>query len=359
MDITPLESNDRGPITAGFTEPGDCPIVAVDDDTSVLALLDKVLGAEGYPVEGFAAGHEALARISEGGVALMITDIVVPDMDGIELVRLAVGEDPDLAVLVLTGAADTESAVESLRLGVEDYLQKPVSVDQLLETVGRALRRRSQSLYRHQIEARLRAEVDKRTEQVRRQAEELQEVSLAALTALIRAMEAKDPYLKGHSERVAELGVKMAMQLERDPREVENVRVAALLHDIGMIAIRESVLHKQGKLSDEEYRHVCGHVETGADILQPLANLGDAIEYVRCHHERLDGTGYPRGLAGDEIPFGAQIVGLAEIFVSMTEDRAHRAAHPAADALDTLKASEGVWYDARIVAALAAVVKGA
>lgn len=356
MEWTPDEVEERATGAPRVPEPESSRIVVVDDEAPVLELLGKVLGAEGYPVEGFASGNEALARIREGGVALLVTDIRMSDMDGMQLASLALEEDPDLAVLVLTGAADTRSAVESLRLGVEDYLEKPVSVDTLLQSVGRALRRRSQSLFRHHTEAWLRAEVDKRTEQVRKQTEEIQEVSLATLSALIRAMEAKDPYLKGHSEKVAELGVKMAMKLNLDAHEVEDVRVACLLHDIGMIAIRESVLHKQDKLTQEEYQHVQQHVEIGANILRPLSNLGAAVEYVRCHHERLDGTGYPRGLVGDEMPFGAQIVAVAEIYVSLTEERPYRPARPGAESLEILRKTSSDWYASTVVDALAELV---
>ncbi|NIR43822.1 MAG: response regulator [Gemmatimonadetes bacterium] len=358
MEWTNLDLPDRAAPAAAMPAPADSPVILVDDEESVVSLLTKVLEEEGYPVEGFDSGQEALQRIEEGGVALMVTDIRMPDMDGMQLASLALEEDPDIAVLVLTGAPDTTSAVESLRLGVDDYLLKPVAVDDLVVAVGRALRRRSLSLYRHQIEAWLRAEVDKRMEQVERQAEELQEMSLATLRALIRAMEAKDPYLKGHSEKVAELGVKMAIHLDLESHEIEEVRIACLLHDIGMIAIRESVLHKEARLSDEEYRHVQEHAEIGASILRPLTNLGGALDFVRCHHERLDGTGYPRGLAGDEVPQGAQIVGVAEIFVSMTETRPHRQAHPQEKALEMLRSVSGKWYASDVVEALDAVVQG-
>ena len=352
MEWTPFDADDRAALNAAIPSAEDSPVVIVDDEVQVLDLLKKVLDREGYPVDVFESGQNALPRIKEGGVSLLITDIRMPDMDGMELASLALEEDPDLAVLVLTGAADTDTAVESLRLGIEDYLQKPVPVDDLLEAVRRALRRRSQSLYRHHLEAWLRAEVNKRTEQVQEQAEKLQEVSLAALTALIRAMEAKDPYLKGHSERVAELGVRMANRLALESHKVEELRAACLLHDIGMIAIRESVVHKNGPLTDDEYRHIQSHVETGAGILRPLPNLGSAADYVQCHHERLDGSGYPGGLSGDQIPVGAQILAAAEIFVSLTESRPHREARSAGDALEAMKKGCNAWYVPEVMGAL-------
>lgn len=352
MSWTPFDFDQTGPVGVGLPAPEATPIVVVDDEEPVLALLGKVLGREGYPVEPFESARDALNRIAEGGIGLLITDIRMPVMSGIELARRALEEDPDLAILILTGAADTDTAVESLRLGVADYLTKPISVDALIESVGRALRHRSQGLYRHKLEAWLRAEVDKRIEQVRRQAKQIEQVSVAALTALVRAMEAKDTYLKGHSERVAALCEKMAERLDLEPREVEEVRTAGLLHDIGMIAIRESVVHKEGQLSDDEYRHVQEHVELGANILQPLAHIGQAVEFVRCHHERLDGSGYPRGLKEPEIPLGGQVVGLAEMFVSLTELRAHRQAHSEVDALQTLREGQGIWFQPRVYGAL-------
>ena len=352
MSWTPFDFDDTGPAGVGLPAPEATPIAVVDDEPPVLALLEKVLGREGYPVETFESAHDALARIAEGGITLLITDVKMPAMSGIELARGALEEDPDLAILILTGAADTDSAVESLRLGVEDYLTKPVSVDALVEAVGRALRHRSQELYRHKLEAWLRAEVDKRMEQVHRQAEEIERVSVAALTALVRAMEAKDPYLKGHSEKVAGLCERMAEQIGLEPDEVEELRMAGLLHDIGMIAIRESVVHKEAQLTAEEYQQIQEHVEIGKNILQPLTHIEQAVEFVHCHHERLDGAGYPRGLQGSEIPLGGQVVGLAEIFVSLTEPRAHRDAHSEMEALQTLRGGEGTWFESQVFGAL-------
>ncbi|RMF20511.1 MAG: response regulator [Deltaproteobacteria bacterium] len=358
MTWTPFEFDEASPVDLRLPEPDATPIVVVDDEPPVLALLEKVLRREGYPVQAYASPHEALKRISEGGVALLITDIRMPAMSGLELARRALEEDPDLAVLVLTGAADTDTAVESLRLGIEDYLAKPVSVDALVESVGRALRRRSQELYRHKLEAWLRTEVDRRTEQVHRQAEELKRVSVATLSALVRTMEAKDPYLKGHSERVADLCEKMGEVLGFDEEGREELRTAGLLHDIGMIAIHESVTNKNGQLTDEEYDQVKKHVEIAANILQPLTHLGRAVEYVRGHHELLNGSGYPRGLKGDQIPLGAQIVGLAETYVSMTEDRAFRPAYAPAEALETLREGRGIWFEPRVCEALEKVLRG-
>jgi putative nucleotidyltransferase with HDIG domain len=337
--------------------PEETPIVVVDDELAVRDIVGKILTREGYPVEKFSSPTVALNRIGEGGVALLITDLRMPAMDGIELARRALEEDPDLAILVLTGAADAETAVESLRLGVRDYLTKPIAPDALVEAVDGALRRRRQQLYRHKFEAWLRAEVDRRIEQVIRQSEEVERVSVAALSALVRAMEAKDPYLKGHSERVAELSEALALQLHFEPAEVEEIRMAGLLHDIGMIGIRESVVNKRGQLTEEEYRQVQEHVEIGVAILQPLKHIERTIDYVFSHHERINGSGYPRGLEGSQIPLGAQAVGLAESYVSITEERAHREAYDQEKALVTLRNGSGIWFEPRVIEALESTLR--
>lgn len=356
MRRTATEAHVAAPIGVDLPPPEETPIVVVDDELAVLSLLEKALSREGYPVEAFGSAPDALKRLAEGGVALLITDIRMPEMDGIELSRLALEEDPDLAILVLTGAADTDTAVESLRLGVRDYLTKPISIDSLNESVSRALRRRGQELYRRRLEAWLRTEVERRTEEVRAKSSELERVSVAMLSALVRAMEAKDPRLKGHSERVGEFAEAMGKKLGLQGRLADQLRTAGLLHDIGMIAIPESVVLSTGQLSSADYQTIQQHPEIGASILKPLTHIGQAVEFVRCHHERLNGSGYPRGLKGSDVPLGAQVVGLAEMFVSMTENRAHRPACSDLEALEALRESQGIWFEPRVYAALEAVL---
>ncbi len=356
MRWTPFESDQAPPSGVGLPPPEETQIVVVDDEAAVLSLLERALAREGYQVEAFGAAPDALKRVAAGGVSLLITDIRMPEVDGIELSRRALEEDPDLAILVLTGAADADTAVESLRLGVRDYLTKPISIEKLSESVSRALRQRGQELYRRRLEAWLRMEVERRTEEARSKSRELERVSVAMLSSLVRAMEAKDARLKGHSERVAEYCEAMGKQLRLEARLVDQLRTAGLLHDIGMIAIPESVFLRSGQLSTEEYQSIQKHTEIGASILSPLTHIGQAVEFVRCHHERLNGSGYPRGLKGAQIPLGAQVVGLAEMFVSMTENRAHRPACADSEAVEALRESQGIWFEPRVFAALEGVL---
>ncbi len=356
MRWTPFETDEAPPGGVGLPPPEETKIVVVDDEAAVLSLLQRALSREGYQVEAFDTAAAALERIAQGGVALLVTDIRMPEIDGIELSRRALEEDPDLAILVLTGAADTDTAVESLRLGVRDYLTKPISIEKLSESASRALRRRGQELYRRKIEGWLRAEVERRTEELRGKSRELERVSVAMLSSLVRAMEAKDARLKGHSERVAECCEAMGKKLGLEARVVDQLRTAGLLHDIGMIAIPESVFLKSGQLTREEFQSVQKHTEVGANILKPLTHIGQAVEFVRCHHERVNGSGYPRGLKGSQIPLGAQVVGLAEMFASMTENRAHRPACSEMEALEALRESQGIWFEPRVFVALESVL---
>lgn len=349
--------SDGGPIAdVAFPVPEESPIVVVDDEPEILDFLERVLRREGYPVETFGSAHDALERVARGGVALLISDIRMPEISGIELIRQALEEDPNLAAVVLTGAADAGTAIESLRLGIDDYLEKPISVDGLVESVGRSVRRRAQNIYRHKIEIWLRAEVSRRTAAVTRRSEELVSESVTTLAALVRAMEAKDPYLKGHSRRVGALCKDVGRGLNLPREDVDDLGVAGLLHDIGMIAVPESILHKTGQLTKEEYGRVRDHVEIGASILEPLPHLARAIGFLRCHHERLNGSGYPRGLRGPEIPIHGQVVALAESYVALTEERSFRPACSPAEAIDTLQASRDIWFGGNALDALKQVV---
>ena len=181
-------------------------------------------------------------------------------------------------------------------------------------------------------------------------------ISVATLEALVNALEAKDPYLRGHSARVADLSASVAAHLQRSDEEIEAVRTAGRLHDIGKIGIREEILNKHGPLSDEEYEHVKQHVLVGCQILAPLAHLGDVIGLVRSHHERWDGSGYPDRLAGGAIPLGARIIGAVEIYDALTTARPYQEKMPPEEAIDRMRELVGTAIDPSMHEALEAVV---
>ena len=199
---------------------------------------------------------------------------------------------------MLTAVNDATTAALCMQRGALDYLIKPIDLAHLGRAITSALQRRHSLLEGQQINRWLKEEVAQRVAERRLEQATQERISVATLEALVNALEAKDPYLRGHSARVADLSAMVAAQLDCADEEVETVRTAGRLHDIGKIGIREEVLNKQGPLTDEEYEHVKQHTLVGSQILAPLVHLRDVITYVRSHHERWDGFGYPDRLAG-------------------------------------------------------------
>ncbi len=217
--------------------PERSPIFLVDHKGSVRKTLGKYLHSKGYPVLDFGAPEEALEALRAQRISLLITDIAMPGMSGVELAERALQIDPDLAIVIITGVPESDTAIDALRLGVSDYLAKPFKLDELARVVQQTLHRRVQQMYRRSMEAWLRVELELQTE-------ELQSVMVSTLASLVRAMEAKAPFLKGHSERVAALAEKIADLLA--PEHSTEIRSVGLLHDIGKIQLKDRVLEKPG-----------------------------------------------------------------------------------------------------------------
>jgi putative nucleotidyltransferase with HDIG domain len=202
----------------------------------------------------------------------------------------------------------------------------------------------------------LKEEVTTRTAELQRERHRLERVSTATLEALVNALEAKDPYLRGHSARVADLSANIAAELQLPEDEVERVRMAGRLHDLGKIGTRESVVNKEGPLTPEEFEHVKQHVIIGAQILAPLTHLGDVVSMVRSHHERWDGTGYPEGLRGEEIPLGGRVIAAAEVFDALTTSRPYQEKMTPEQAVERLADLSGTILDPRVFEALTGIV---
>jgi len=237
-----------------------------------------------------------------------------------------------------------------------DYLTKPIELVDLGRAVQRALKRREMQVENRQLSSWLKEEVTTRTAELHRERMRLERISTATLEALVNALEAKDPYLRGHSARVADLSATIASQMELSDEEVEQVRVAGRLHDIGKIGTRESVMEKQGPLTPEEYDHVKQHVIIGSQILAPLHHLGSVINHVRSHHERWDGSGYPDGLKGEDIPVGARVIGAAEVFDALTTSRPYQDKLTPEQAVEHMAQLSGTVLDPKVYEALATVV---
>ena len=326
---------------------GPVTLLVVDDDEPIRNAIRRFLVQQGYEVTLAANGEEALGILRRQKIMGMILDVNLPGVSGIDLVPRIIEIEPSVALIMLTGVNDATSAALCMQRGALDYLIKPIDLNDLGRAVGAALQRR-QSLLEAQ---RIRRPPREEAEQTRQE-----RISVATLEALVNALEAKDPFLRGHSARVADLSAMVAAQLGCPDEEVETIRTAGRLHDIGKIGIREEVLNKQGPLTDEEYEHVKQHALVGSQILAPLVHLHNVISCIRSHHERWDGFGYPDRLAGDAIPLGARIIGAVEIYDALTTARPYQEKMPPEAAVERMRDLVGTAIDPSIHRALDAVV---
>jgi putative two-component system response regulator len=335
---------------------GPVQVLVVDDEEPIRNALKKFLTQQQFEVYAAGSGEEALQELRRHRVSLMLCDIRMPGTSGVDLVPLAVEIEPDLAILMLSAVNDATSAALCMQRGAMDYLTKPIELADLGRAVQRALKRREMLLENRHLNQWLKEEVSTRTAELHRERMKLERISIATLEALVNALEAKDPYMRGHSARVADLSATVAHQLGMPDETVEEVRVAARLHDIGKIGTRETVLNKQEALTPEEFEHVKQHVVIGSQILAPLNHLGPIIPAVRGHHERWDGTGYPDGLRGEDIPVAARIIGAAEVFDALSTSRAYQDKMNPEEAIQRLADLSGTVLDPKVCEALATIV---
>ena len=331
-------------------------ILIVDDEETIRLALRKFLRSRGYEVEIAAAGDQALQILDRESFSLMLCDVRMPGMTGVQLVPKARERDEDLAIIMLTAVNDAATATEVLSSGATDYLMKPVELADLQQAVDRALHKRAELIEQRRLDKLIREEVALRTAELEREKESLRLMSVSIAETLINAMEAKDLYLRGHSQRVAELAGDLAEELGLDQTICEDLRVAGRLHDVGKIGIREAILNKPGRLTAEEFDHVKRHVQIGLDILAPLFHIKKPLNYVEHHHERWDGAGYPRGLSGEGIPLGARILCAADTFDALTSKRAYREPLAPMAALEHLRVDAGKQFDPCVYEALVRVV---
>ncbi len=340
-----------------YSVPGTNRVLVVIHDDDARSAVEEFLAESGYVVEVAEEGAKALTALYEGKPGIALVDIDLPHMEGPELIAQSLKADPDLAIVVITEPDDATQAAICLQRGAFDYLTKPVDLARVKAAVDRAMRHRNTELQSQEISAWLKHELVERTQELERQRQKLEQVNIATLEALLSALESKYPDFVGHSVRVADLSASIAAELGLDDDEVEAVRAAGRLHDIGRVGIRDSVLSKKGPLTPSEQEHVKEQVVIGFQILSPLEHLGSVREYVRNHHEHWDGSGYPDGLKGEEIPIGARILCAAEIFDAITSPRPYQEAMDDERAMGLMYRLAGETLDRRVVDALAQVVK--
>jgi len=335
---------------------GPVTLMVVDDEEAIRSSVRKYLVHEGYEVATAATGDEALGLLRRRKVTGMLLDVNLPGLSGIDLVPRVLELEPNLALIMLTAVNDATSAALCMQRGALDYLIKPIDLQVLGRAIQNALRRRDTMLEGQQINQWLKEEVALRVAERRLEQAAQERISVATLEALVNALEAKDAHLRGHSARVADLSASVAAQMGCSDEAVEAIRTGGRLHDIGKIGIREEILNKQGPLTDAEFEHVKQHVLVGSQILAPLVHLKDVIAFVRSHHERWDGAGYPDRLAGEAIPLGARIIGAVEIYDALTTSRPYQEKMPPEIAVERMRDLIGNMLDPAVHEALASVI---
>ena len=348
-------------ISRAFTangEPAVRRVLVVDDEDSIRNAIGKFLRARGYDVEVAESGTAALELLQRERFDALLCDVRMPGMSGTEVVPRAMELRPELAVLMLTAVNDAPTATEVLAHGAMDYLMKPVELDDLAKAVERALRKRDLEIQQRNVERMIREEVALRTEELRREQALLAEISISIVRALVNAQEAKDPFLRGHSQRVAAMSASIASAMGLPDDAVEDLRLSGQLHDIGKIGIPEALLHKAGPLTEEEYARVKEHVRIGMEILTPLTPLARVLPAIQDHHERWDGTGYPRQLSGEQISLGGRILAAVDAFDALTSRRAYREPLTPHETMDVLVGASGAHLDPGIVEVLRRTVLG-
>jgi cyclic di-GMP phosphodiesterase len=335
---------------------GPVTLLVVDDEESIRNAVRKFLVLQGYEVATAATGEEALELLHRQKISGMLLDVNLPGVSGIDLVPQIMELEPNIALLMLTAVNDATSAALCMQRGALDYLIKPIDLTHLGRAIHHALQRRNSLVEGQQINRWLKEEVALRVAESRLEQANQERISIATLEALVNALEAKDPYQRGHSARVADLSATVAAEMDCTDELVEAVRTGGRLHDIGKIGIREDILNKQGPLTDDEYEHVKQHVLVGSQILAPLVHLKDVIAFVRSHHERWDGFGYPDRLVGEAIPLGARVIGAVEIFDALTTARPYQEKMPPEVAVERMRDLIGTVLDPVVHRALETVV---
>ena len=301
-------------------------LLVVDDSSSVCVALQEGLTKEGYQVRTAKNGRDALERIAEKPPDLILSDVYMPEMDGIELCA-ALRADPRYAAIpfvVMSTENNLGNMRKMMKFGAAAFIIKPFNIEQLMMTLNTI------GSYEFLLLLKEKERLDGE-----------QKLLLAGITSLVQALEARDSYTRGHSERVSLILSGLVQHAGGTPYDVERARMAGRLHDIGKIGIRDNVLSKPGRLNYEEFEHIQQNPTIGASIIRTIPSFSDILPVVLSHHERMDGNGYPQGLDGPYIPLWARITAVADTYDALTSDRPYRKGRSHDKALLVIKAAAG------------------
>lgn len=326
-------------------------ILVVDDDTSNLRMASHILTGEGMRVSCLKSGAEAIAFLEKNVPNLILMDVHMPEMDGFETLN-KIRENEELAkipTIFLTADDDSETETKGLNIGAMDFIKKPFVAEVLLIRVRHTLELiRLQSSLAHEVEI--------KTEEVVAHQRRIERMSTQIIKALSGAVDAKDTYTNGHSTRVAEYSKEIAKRAGYSTEAQDNIYIMGLLHDVGKIGVSDSIINKPAKLTDEEYEEIKNHPVLGARILKNISEFPGLVTGARWHHERYDGTGYPDGLKGEDIPEEARIIAVADAYDAMTSRRSYRDVLPQDKVRSEIVNGKGTQFDPKFADVVIAMI---
>lgn len=348
-------------------------VLIVEDHGSLRESLAEILQAEGYETFAVGIAQEARAQAGQDHFNAALIDIKLPDGDGIQLLKSLKETHPEMVTIVITGYATLENAVAALHQGAYAYVVKPFDVRQLLATLARGLEKqeltqRNQRLVKdleamnqslkeeaehlrsaRAAEMRAKVEMADQVSLLMAKTQELEEAYLDMARTLALMVEARDPYTRGHSERLSWFAQEIAAEMNASAQLMQEVQIAGKLHDIGKVAIPDSILLKQGPLTPGELAEIQQHPTRGVEIIRFLSFLKDIFPLIEGHHERYDGSGYPHRLKGEDIPLGARILAVADAYDAITSERVYRHRRSHQEAMTILREGAGGQWDPDVV----------
>jgi response regulator RpfG family c-di-GMP phosphodiesterase len=325
-------------------------LLIADDEAEIRKVLQDCLCGS-YDCTTVGSAEEALALLQAREFDLILSDITMDGMSGLEMVPLVLARSPETVIIMISGAQTIESAIEALRVGAFDYIMKPFDLKHVELIIRRAREHQRLLQSRRRYESYLENLIERRTGELNKALLTIEASYRSTLKALAAALETRDRDTHGHSERVVSFSLRLGRELGLDEEQLRSLEFGALLHDIGKIGIADAVLRKPAPLTAEEWQQMREHPTLGQSILRGISFLAGAARVVGEHHEKWDGSGYPRKLKGSEIDLNARVFAVADAFDAITSDRVYRAGKSYESALAELESCAGKQFDPHVVAA--------
>jgi len=324
-------------------------ILIVDDEQGIRCFLSYGLGLAGFDCRDASGGSEALELLETQPFDAVISDLLMPGTSGLELLKGVRENHPRVAFLMATAVDEARVGIQAMKAGADDYLVKPFRLEVVLTALNRAIERKRLEIEVENYRQRLERIVDQQTRKLRVANKRTEQTYAETLEWLSATLDLRDNETAGHSRRVTRYCLEIAKALGCSSKQLKAIARSALLHDIGKIGIPDAILLKPGKLTEEERATMETHVRIGYELVCSIAFLAGSAEIVLTHHERYDGTGYPQGLVGDEIPLSARIFAVADTLDAMTSDRPYRRARPYSAAREEIIRESERQFDPKVV----------